>query len=162
MDWGYINARMRGMKSRLLDRHALDTLILQPDLDALIGELEKTPYRDDLIGAKGKYAGIPAIEDALRTNVVRTFQKVLDFAKKEEADRYIRIFLHRWDVHNIKTILRGKNIHATNDEIKSCIVPAGELDEMTLTELIRQPDPQKKLFFLVNDPIAHVAIHDIV
>jgi V/A-type H+-transporting ATPase subunit C len=36
--------------------------------------------------------------------------------------------------------LRGKNIHITNEEILDCLVPAGELDEVTLTELIKQPD----------------------
>jgi len=155
MDWGYINARMRGMKSRLLDRRTLDALILQPDPDSLIGELEKTAYRDDLIEAKGRYTGIPAIEYALRTNMVRTFRKILAFAKKEEADRYIRIFLHRWDVQNIKTILRGKNIHVTNDEIKSCIVPAGELDEATLTELVRQKDPRAVIDLLATWRISY-------
>lgn len=140
VDWGYINARMRGMKSRLLDHRTLDNLILQPDLDSLTGELEKTTYREDIIGAKGPYSGMPAIEHALRDNFVRTFRKILDFAKKEEAEQYIRIFLHRWDVQNIKTILRGKNIHVTNDEILDCLVPAGEMDEATLTELVRQQD----------------------
>ncbi|MFA5237091.1 MAG: V-type ATPase subunit [Methanoregula sp.] len=140
MDWGYINARMRGMKSRLLDHRTLDNLILQPDLESLIGELEKTPYRDDIIEARGRYAGMPAIEYALRKNFVRTFRKVLDFAKNENAEQYIRIFLHRWDVQNVKTILRGKNIHVTNDEILDCLVPVGELDEATLTELVRQQD----------------------
>lgn len=140
MDWGYINARVRGMKSRLLDHRTLDTLILQPDLESLISELEKTAYRDDIIAAKGSSSGMNAIEHALRNNFVQTFRKILAFAKKEEAEQYIRIFLHRWDVQNIKTILRGKNIHVTNDEILACIVPAGEMDEATLTELIRQQD----------------------
>jgi V/A-type H+-transporting ATPase subunit C len=140
MDWGYINARMRGMKSRLLDHHTLDNLVLQPDLDSLESELEKTPYREDLIEARGRYSGMPAIEHALRANFVRTFRKILDFSKEKEAALYISIFLHRWDVQNIKTVLRGKNIHITNEEILECIVPAGELDEVTLTELVRQPD----------------------
>jgi V/A-type H+/Na+-transporting ATPase subunit C len=148
MDWGYINARMRGMKSRLLDHHTLDNLILQPDLDSLIGELEKTPYRDDIIEAKGRYSGMSCIEYALRKNFVRTFRKILAFAKEEEAGQYIRIFLHRWDVQNIKTILRGKNIHVTNEEILECIVPAGELDEATLTELVRQQDPKSVIDLL--------------
>jgi len=155
MDWGYINARMRGMKSRLLDHHTLDTLILQPDLDSLIGELEKTSYRDDIIAAKGRYTDVPAIEHALRNNFVRTFQKVLDFAKKEEADHYITIFLHRWDVQNIKTILRGKNIHVTNEEILECIVPAGELDEATLTELVRQLDAKAVIDLLATWRISY-------
>jgi V/A-type H+-transporting ATPase subunit C len=140
MDYGYINARMRGMKSRLLTHHALDDLILQPDLESLMTYLEGTPYREDIIEAKGKFSGILCIEYALRQNFIRTFRKIQNFVREEEAQVYIRIFLHRWDVQNIKTILRGKNIHATAEEIQSCLVPAGELDDATFSELLRQPD----------------------
>jgi V/A-type H+-transporting ATPase subunit C len=140
MDWGYINARMRGMRSRLLDHRELDDLILQPDIPSLITRLEKTPYLEEITEAKGRYSGVLCIEYALRMNFTRTFRKILAFAHEEEAERYIRIFLHRWDVQNIKTIIRGKNIHITNEEILDCLVPAGELDEATLTELVRQPD----------------------
>jgi V/A-type H+-transporting ATPase subunit C len=150
MDWGYINARIRGMKSRLLDHRTLDNLILQPDLDALMAELDKTAYREDLIEAKGKYTGVSAIEHALRNNFVRTFRKVLEFSKEKEARLYISIFLHRWDIQNIKTILRGKNIHVTNEEILDCLVPVGELDEATLTELVRQPDPKAVIDLLAT------------
>jgi V/A-type H+/Na+-transporting ATPase subunit C len=141
MDYGYINARMRGMKSRLLSHQVLNDLILKPDLDSLTADLENSPYRDDIIEAKGRATGILCIESALRQNFIRTFRKIQDFARQEkEAEQYIGIFLHRWDVQNIKTILRGKNIHATPEEILECLVPAGELDEATLKELLRQPD----------------------
>ena len=150
MDWGYINARMRGMKSRLLDHRTLDNLILQPDLDSLISELEKTAYREDFIEARGRYSDMPCIEYALRKNFVRTFRNVLGFSKEKEAERYISIFLHRWDIQNIKTVLRGKNIHVTSEEILDCLVPAGELDEVTLTELVRQPDPKAVIDLLAT------------
>jgi V/A-type H+/Na+-transporting ATPase subunit C len=141
MDYGYINARMRGMKSRLLSHRALDDMILKPDLESLIADLEDSPYHDDIIGAKGQFSGILCIEYALRQNFIRTFRKIQEFAHREtEAEQYIRIFLHRWDVQNIKTILRGKNIHATAEEIASCLEPAGELDEATFREVLRQPD----------------------
>lgn len=141
MDYGYINARMRGMKSRLLSHRALDDLIMKPDLESLIADLENTPYREDVIEAKGRSTGILCIETALRQNFIRTFRKVQDLAvQEEEAQHYIVIFLHRWDVQNIKTILRGKNIHTTAEEILDCLVPAGELDEVTLKELLKQPD----------------------
>jgi V/A-type H+/Na+-transporting ATPase subunit C len=48
VDYGYANARIRGMKSRLLGRRALDELAAKPDISALIVELEKTPYKHDL------------------------------------------------------------------------------------------------------------------
>ncbi len=59
MDYGYVNARIRGMKSRLLDRRTLEDLIFQPDLDSLISDLEKTPYKEDIIEAKVQYSGCP-------------------------------------------------------------------------------------------------------
>lgn len=151
MDYGYINARMRGMKSRLLSHRALDDLILKPDLDSLIADLENSPYRDDIIAAKSQFTGILLIEYALRQNFIKTFRKVQDFShQQEEAEQYIRIFLHRWDVENIKTILRGKNIHVTAEEIQSCLVPAGELDEATFRELLRQPDVRATIDLLAT------------
>jgi V/A-type H+-transporting ATPase subunit C len=151
MDYGYINARMRGMKSRLLSHRALDDLILKPDLDSLIADLENSPYRDDIIAAKSQFTGILLIEYALRQNFIKTFRKVQDIShQQEEAEQYIRIFLHRWDVENIKTILRGKNIHATADEIQSCLVTAGELDEATFRELLRQPDVRATIDLLAT------------
>jgi len=150
MDWGYTNARIRGMKSRLLDHHTLDTLILQPDLESLIAELEKTPYREDIVTARGKYTDLACIEHALRDNFTRTFRKILGFVRQEEAERFISIFLHRWDIQNLKTILRGKNIHVTNEEILECLVPAGELDEATLTELVRQQDVRSVIDLLAT------------
>ena len=150
MDYGYVNARIRGMRSRLLDRNTLEDLIFQPDLDSLIADLEKTSYKEDIIEAKVLYSGVLCIEYALRKNFTKTFRKILGFVKESEAERYIRIFLHRWDVQNIKTILRGKNIHVTNEEILDCLVPAGELDEVTLTELIKQPDARAVIDMLAT------------
>lgn len=140
MDYAYVNARIRGMKSRLLSRHQYEELMFQPDLDSLMTVLEKTPYGGEITKAKGTHAGIVAIELALRNDFVKTFRKIAKIVREEEAEKYLRIFLHRWDVQNIKSILRGKNIHATNEEILSCLVPVGELDEVTLTEVLKQPD----------------------
>lgn len=150
MDYGYVNARVRGMRSRLLDHAALENLIFQPDIPSLIADLEKSPYKEDIIDAKVQFSGVLCIEHALRKNFTRTFRTILEFVKESEAEQYIRIFLHRWDVQNIKTILRGKNIHVTNDEIRDCLVPAGELDEITLTELIKQPDTKAVIDLLAT------------
>ncbi len=44
----------------------------------------------------------------------------------------------RWDVWNIKSILRGKNYGASEEEIRETLVPAGSLDMQKLNELIRK------------------------
>lgn len=140
VEYDYINARIKGMKSRLLDNAVFETLILKPDIESIIIELGNTAYKEELEKARVQYSGINCIEVALRRDFINAFKRIFGFMKRDESERYIKILLGRWDVQNIKTILRGKNIHVTAAEIHECLVPAGELDETTLIELVKQPD----------------------
>jgi V/A-type H+-transporting ATPase subunit C len=70
--------------------------------------------------------------------------------KEGESETYIKILLGRWDIQNIKTILRGKNIHMTSAEIVECLVPAGQLDDTTLIELIKQQDVKSVIDLLAT------------
>jgi len=140
LDCEYVNARIKGMKSHLLAPAVLETLILKPDVEAIITELGNTPYKDEIAKASVQYSGITCIEVALRKDFTNAFRKIFRLMKGEETEKYIIILLGRWDVQNIKTILRGKNIHIPSAEILECLIPAGELDDTTLIELIKQPD----------------------
>ncbi len=140
MDNGYVNARVRGMYSRLLDKKALSNLILKPDISSLITALEETPYREDLERALVGKPGLYGIEEALRQNLIRTIKKIAEFLQGERGERYILIFSSRWDVHNLKTILRGKRIKVPTMQIRENLVPAGEFDESLLSELLKQAD----------------------
>ena len=136
----YVNARVHGMSSRLITNHGFERLIAQPSLDGIITELEKTPYREEIVEARILHTGINCIEYALRKNLMKTYRKVLDLVDGEKSARYITIFLKKWDIQNIKTIIRGKNILTPNEEITDCLIPAGTMDEISLIELVKQPD----------------------
>jgi V/A-type H+/Na+-transporting ATPase subunit C len=140
VDYDYANARIKGMKSRLIDDAFLESLIVKPDLDAIVADLQRTSYQEELEKAGTQYSGIMAIDVALRREFTSNFRKILHFMRGDAAEKYITILLNRWDVQNIKTIIRGKNIHAAPQEILECLVPAGDLDEVVLTELMKQPD----------------------
>ncbi|KQC04329.1 MAG: hypothetical protein APR53_10835 [Methanoculleus sp. SDB] len=140
MDIGYVNARVRGMKSRLLVRDELERLMHKPDIDAVVSELERSPYMPEIEKASVRYSGIHCIENALRADLAGTSRKILHMVRDEPFEKYVRISLNKWDIQNIKTVLRGKNIHVPAAEILECVVPAGELDEATFVELAKQPD----------------------
>ncbi|MCE5297728.1 MAG: ATP synthase A1 subunit C [Methanoregulaceae archaeon] len=140
MEYAYVNARIRAMKSRLLDPSLLEQLINKPDIDSLITELEKTAYREELEKAGVLYSGINRIEVAIRKDLVKRFRSILTLIKGGDTEAFLAIILSRWDVQNIKTILRGKKIQENPSEILECMIPAGELDEAALTELVKQPD----------------------
>jgi V/A-type H+-transporting ATPase subunit C len=150
MDSGYVNARVRGMYSRLLDKKSLSNLILKPDISSLITALEETPYREDLERALVGKPGLSGIEEALRQNLVRTIRKIGEFLQGEKGERYIQIFSSRWDIHNLKTILRGKRIKVPTMEIRENLVPAGEFDESLLSELLKQPDVKSVIDLLAT------------
>ena len=140
MEYEYVGARIRAMKSRLLERKALEDLAVKLDIDAVISELERTPYREDIEDASVQHSGIACVEEALRRNLGKTFRLIFGFVKGEDAETCIKIFLNKWDIQNIKTILRGKNIHEVAAEISESLAPAGALDDAILAELIKQPD----------------------
>jgi V/A-type H+-transporting ATPase subunit C len=140
VDYEYIGARIRGMKSRLLERKALEALGAKMDISSVIDELENTPYRQDLEDASVQHNGLACVEEALRRNLSKTFRLIFSFVKGEDAETLINIFLNKWDVQNIKTILRGINIQEMPEEIAESLAPAGALSDATLAEMIKQPD----------------------
>jgi len=150
VQYDYVNARIRGMKSRLLGTPVFETLILKPDVEAIITELGNTDYKEEIEKASIQYSGIRCIEVALRKNFTRAFRKIFNFMEGETAEKYVKILLNRWDVQNIKTILRGKNIHVTSEEIIDCLVPAGQLDDITLIELIKQSNVREVIDLLAT------------
>lgn len=138
-DYGYPNARIRGMKSHLFDSAFYEKLIEEETLQDVLTVLGKTPYGSDIDQAMVKYRGIKGVDEGLRRNIMRTFRKIYEIAEKD-ARRLVTILVGRWDVTNIKTILRGKNIGASDDLIKESLIPAGELDESLLHEIVAQHD----------------------
>lgn len=151
----YVNARIKGMKRNLLHPSIYEALILKPDVESIITELGTTSYKEEIEKASVQYDGINCIEVALRKDLTHAFRKILGFMRGDESEKYIKILLGRWDVQNIKTILRGKNIHVPSAEIHECLVPAGELDETTLIELIKQPDVKAVIDLLATWGISY-------
>lgn len=138
-DYGYANARLRGMRSRLLDQSYLDGLIAAPDLNHLIQDMTDTEYGPDLEEELIHGRGAAQIDDALKSNMVRTFQKVMGFLNTE-AQEILVTLLGRWDVFNIKTILRGKQMHLNAEEVEEGLLPVGFLSQIDLEALAMQSD----------------------
>lgn len=125
-DYGYANARIRGMRSRLFARPFLEGLIETPDIKRLVQDLSDTEYGPDL--EEMLIHGIDAgtVDAALKNNMVRTFGKVTGFLG-EDAEYLVGTLLGRWDVFNVKTILRAKRMHIEIEELRDGLLPVGRL-----------------------------------
>jgi V/A-type H+-transporting ATPase subunit C len=89
--------------------------------------LGETTYRNEIENMGIKYTGADLIEYALNANMANTFKEILGFSKGHLQD-LIAHYLNRWDIWNIKVILRGIHFGAVRDEILEEIIPAGQFD----------------------------------
>ncbi len=144
-DYGYMNARIRAMKAQLLQPSDYDRLLAERDVDTLKIRLKETPYAPDIQKAETQYPDpSQVINHALLENLARTTRKLQKIAGGDAA-RYLSILLARWDIHNIKTLLRGRIRGASDTEIEASFMPAGALDPVRLKSLMVDKDPLKIL-----------------
>lgn len=148
VDFSYPNARIRAMRSDLLDLNFYQKLLEIEEPSALISALGETVYKGDVEEGTLKYSGTLGVEEAFRKNITRTFAKIYNMVEGDARD-LVEILLGRWDVHSLKTILRGKNVGAPIEEILESLIPAGRLNEVFLTELAKQPDIKAVIDLLV-------------
>ncbi len=143
-DYGYINARIRALRSRLLTADALERLLSQPDLDHLLMALRETPYGEDLSRVDGTLPPAERIHRALHRNLARTYRKILMFSAGKPRTQ-MQVVTGRYDVHNVLAILRGKAQGLGDTEIRNSLLPAGVLDDVRLEELLRRNEPREVL-----------------
>ncbi len=136
-DYGYVNARVRGMRSHLLTKDFFMRLVETPDFESLHSMLEQTIYRREVNEAVLMDPERPDYDQALNLNLIAAFRKILD-ATGGEAHRLTGILLAKYDLLNVKTILRGKKGSATASEIISQLVPVGNLRMDSLEQMAQE------------------------
>jgi V/A-type H+/Na+-transporting ATPase subunit C len=127
------------MRSRLLTSAQLEELLAMPTPASLLQALTSTPYGADLQEALVRYEGVRAIDEALARNFQRTTRTILQFADGRPRT-LIEVLLLRWDLANVRAIVRGKHAGRSGDDVVEVLLPAGTLGEVVLKEMAAQPD----------------------
>ncbi len=148
-DYGYANARVRAKTANLLDDAAYGSLIEAKDEDDVLNLLGQTEYAPEIDEAilEGKRPSI--IDRALNRNLARNLCHIREFISGHPQD-LLSAALARWDLYNLKSILRGKRGLVPNSEISRILVPAGDLDLTTLEEIATQPDIRSAVDLIVT------------
>lgn len=133
-EFDYGNARLHAMKSRLLTRRALEGLAEAGSVQGLITALTNTAYREAVEAALVRLTGMACLAEALRTDLVATVGKVRAFFSGR-AGELAGIVLRRYDLHNVKTVLRGLAQHAPASDILASTLPVGDLRPADLAQL---------------------------
>ncbi len=139
-DYDYANARLRAYKSQLFDARVYAEFSALTNVNDLIARLADSTYGDEIKAALARYDGVRVVMEACRLHLAATFHDMQNFFNADGA-RLVRIVLARWDLLNLKTILRGQTHHVSAQEILPALVPAGALDESALRALVGEPEP---------------------
>jgi len=138
--YAYITGRVRAMKTKLIPGDMYPRM-MSMDTSEIARYLEETQYKDEIDALSKEYSGVELIEHATFVNLAKTFRK-LEEVSIDEPSFLILEYLRRWDVWNIKTLLRGKFYGASDTEMAKYFVPAGELSEEYLAELAKKESIQ--------------------
>lgn len=121
----YVTARVSARKNTLLPRDTYEKLLLMevPQISRFIGE---TTYATEIEQLGGTVGGIDLVERATYLHLAHQSREILGMCQGE-LKSHLAVYLRRWDVWNVKTVLRGKSQHVAPDQILEDIVPAGEI-----------------------------------
>jgi len=134
--YAYITGRVRAMKTKLIPAEMYPRM-MNMEMSEIARYLEETQYKDEIDALAKDYSGVDLIEHATFANMAKTFRKLAEVFI-DEPSFLILEYLRRWDVWNIKTLLRGKFSGASDTEIMKYLVPAGELSPEYLEELAKK------------------------
>ena len=115
--YGYPNARIKSMKSRLMGAEETMKLLSAGSFTDLVSMLERTDLAGELTGLSIVHSGPDLVDRAIGMNLARVYSKVIRVAPAETLP-VVNAFTGRWDVYNIKTILLGKHLGMFADRIK--------------------------------------------
>lgn len=155
-DFDYGNARLHGMKSRLLTRPEMEELLAAGTVRGLINALTKTCYREAVELALVQFSDMAALNRAWRREWVNTLNKVQGFFHSGEAQDLLGWVAARYDVDNVKAVLRGLTQHVDANEILAGTLPVGRLTSADMARLSRLADARSAIDLLATwrDPLA--------
>ncbi len=137
-NYAYINARIRAMHADLVTQKLEETMNA-----ASYGEflrlLSESNLGADLGEATASGAGLPQLDAALSRNFFNTAQKVVGMADGTSG-RDIALLFSRYDLLNLKAIVRGKVGSRSAEDIIPSLLPAGSLKPSVLEGLANVPE----------------------
>lgn len=129
----YVIARVRARRARLLGEDAYRRLV-RMDPAGIARFLEDDAYGDEINALGTRHSGTDLIEYALNANLAQTYRDLLSWADGQLYELIAR-YLRRYDVWNIKTVLRGIYSEVDAETVADDLILAGELSEPRLRAL---------------------------
>ncbi|MDR0309286.1 MAG: ATP synthase A1 subunit C [Candidatus Methanoplasma sp.] len=133
-NYAYTVARVKAKKSLLMANEDYDKMLMMtvPEISRYISE---AGYDKEMADLAGRLSGLNLLEHATYMNMAKVFSSILKSSTGELYDM-VSAYLDKWDIWNLKVILRGKSYNLDAESIREDLVPAGRLDTESLDRLV--------------------------
>jgi V/A-type H+-transporting ATPase subunit C len=136
--YDYLNARIRGMRARLLAEEDLRAALNAPDMGAWLEILRRTPYEPFMLGAGPSTEKVALCEAVDQGTAART--TLLPRWAAGASETAVEILLAEWDLPNLAAVLAGVFRHDRPADIVAATLAGGLLSAGQMGELARARD----------------------
>ncbi len=136
-NYPYVTARVRARRAALIPQEMYSRILQMeiPEIARFLGERE---YKAEMLALGGRYSGVDLVEMATSRNLTKTYNDIYNFCEGQLRVTVGR-YLDRYDLQNIKTIVRSKIYGASAEEVEEDLVPAGSFPIEFLRQLVEAP-----------------------
>ncbi len=126
--YGYAYARVCAMKSLLLPKSFILSLLRVNSVQEIIEMLERTHYREVLVKYSRKYRGYRLVEVATSQYFAHLIKKIASFL--HETDKYLySVVLVKWHASNLKLLLNARMRKRKWDEVEDLFMDIGTIEK---------------------------------
>jgi len=151
----YVVLRTHARIADLLTRDQMQTLAEARDVDDFLSKLEDTPY------------GIVMLDDASRPDValervfyrkfIERIEKIVELTPEKIGEFLMGYYQMRFEVVNLKRILRGKFSAASEEEIRLSLIPISPYMVASYDDMVEADGLKDVVDMLRGTPYARVA-----
>ena len=152
VSYGYAGTRTRAMASRLLIESDYEKF-LKMDTNEIIRFLEEGEYKAEIDAIGAKAARIQYFEKILNENFANAINKLISFAPKKSP---VKAYLIKYDIMNIKTLLRGIETKRPRAELERNLIQTGTFSREFLKKLSEKTSKEGVIKQLENTEYCEV------
>ena len=151
----YVVLRTHARIADLLTQEQMQTLADTRDIDEFLTKIEDTPYESITLDDESR----PdiALERVFYRKFIERIEKIVELTPEKIGEFLMGYYQMRFEVVNLKRILRGKFSNATEDEIKLSLIPISAYQVASYEEMVKADSLESVVDMLRGTPYAKVS-----
>lgn len=138
-EYGYSNARVRGMKGQLIKNNMINELLQVDTVEGMVEVLQRSGYKNELSAAALVRSGPDIIDLAVSKNFSAVIRKLLKISPKIDQ-KSIHALVTKWKIINLKIIMQAKRIGKNFEEIEPQLMIIEPQDKIDLQRILKADD----------------------